>query len=526
MFGPIIPVPQRHSILARLPIEILITILENLDVPSSIRLSMASGMLYELVNSRGGALTLALARLREENIPRNAFSLSSMEPKALMNLATRCHRLVWNVDHLPIHDRALAPNRRFDLAFSAPPTRNGQVDLAVLPGGRWVIAIIGSGNMWNLLCYDLQPKTSISGGLCDPIITIPLEWNAKGKDKLRIRRFEFCQKDSTFNVVLDCTEIIESTRRTYYWPALIRLQIEPVTDVLTYSSVPFPSMDHMDMRLHHLSGDFISFQDASDPSHCQAIVWNWRTNSISDPVEAGQFVLTRQGSIISLKTPLLTRRSSVCEVMFSTWVHAETRSPDPNSAISSARLTLAHSHQLRFNIFEEGHQARLRLAQPTLGKWAESDEEILISMSMCYDRWTRYILVAVDKNTFIPRVISLKSALTTNASKSGISAAQAFFLNWVHTTSRRWSCLIMTKSALADPDIPFDMITIQFPSFPNVALAIMKNNANVSWGLLYHSPFCPRSGQLVVPLGGQRRVPEDWAGDNRISFRAIAIQLE
>ncbi|KAF8286992.1 hypothetical protein DL93DRAFT_2092245 [Clavulina sp. PMI_390] len=82
-------------------------------------------------------------------------------------------------------------------------------------------------------------------------------------------------------------------------------------------------------------------------------------------------------------------------------------------------MTLQQSHPVHFDIFDQGHRVRLRPSRPMLDKWAESDEEVIVSMSVSSDRWTRYVLVVVDKSTWIPRVVSLKSSLTTNESRHG-----------------------------------------------------------------------------------------------------------
>ncbi|KAF8306415.1 hypothetical protein DL93DRAFT_2232556 [Clavulina sp. PMI_390] len=516
-------VPEGISPLGELPIEILITIMESLDIPSTIRLSMTSRALHDLVNSKPVALALVIACLKAENIPAAAWPLTSMGSKDLMDLATRRHRFVWGLDHLSVHERALAPIRRTDITFAIPSTGRADQNISVLPGGRWTVATTGSMNDWKFLCYDLQSEKSTLDGSCEPFIIIPLEHKTRLMDRFSIRCFEFCDRDSTFNVVIDCFDMTEDIPQASYWPELIRLHIEPNSDVLTYSLVPFPLLQHSLLRLHHLSGDFISFQDKVNRLNPEAIIWNWRKNTLSNPVEASQFVLTSAGSIVTMTNRFLHRGSATCRLNFNTWAQRKTENSEHADALDRTTLVLHQSHPLSFEFPGEDSEERKRGSVIHIEFHAELEDQLLIHIGLSGLR-VHSVPIVVDKHSTLPRLIT--SSADGEEQERRISAYQAFFSNWFDTPPF-FSCRITSQSVSSTtPDLPDELTLVQFLFYPKPAVALRNEDGDIALGTFYHKLFCSRSGRLLLPRYARDQPSHTNGSDgHKVLFPLAVIDL-
>ncbi|KAF8308623.1 hypothetical protein DL93DRAFT_2231497 [Clavulina sp. PMI_390] len=438
-----------------------------------------------------------------------------MGTQSLMNLATRRDRFVWNLAHRSTHDRSLAGRKRIECTLAVPPIADDNSQFVVLPGGRWVLTVIGS----KIFCYDLQSEGLAAGNSFQPVLTIPLQNGEQTADPIHVRRFEFSRQDSTFNVVLEGRELVDATDSPAYWPQLIRIHANPKSGTLTYSIVPFPPLEHTQLYLHHLSGDFISLQDVGNFSPPQIYVWNWRTNSLSSPVPTWRAMLTSAGSLTQVMPQYPTRGDSVYKLKFRTWV--QPKPTDGSEAPDSPVLKLQALHSISFELSEE--QTNDLSTSPSMRflAWAQSNDELLVFVSLyiCQSRRNHFAVV-INKHTNLPRLISSTSFPVYMRRKFHSSAAQAFFYSWSDKI-HGWDCSIRHDLASWDSrDGPDKPLVVRFPFYPEEVFVIMKEKSAIMTGRFDHRIFCSRSGRLLLPLDGH---PEDWVDGHRIAFRVLII---
>ncbi|KAF8310216.1 hypothetical protein DL93DRAFT_2230476 [Clavulina sp. PMI_390] len=301
------------------PIEILVSIAEQLDIASFVHLSMVSQLMQKVLKSRTVLIALVLHHLHNNKIPAASFPLSSMESNELYTLITRRHRTVWSAKAFPPrgHSRE-GDTREYPIATSA-----------LLPGGRWAVVLSGFRRHWHFSCYDLQ--TLVPGEFYQPVATLQLSPDNL-EHSIYINQLSLSMERNTYNFIL-CS-LPRGYRSALWrprWNCFVRLRIDPITSVASISELPLPGLYHSHKWNLTLAGDFVAFESpptSEDISLSKAFVWNSATDTISTATPARipaeglvcypwhRFLCTNDGCVIELEA---LRETDVVHVIFTTW---------------------------------------------------------------------------------------------------------------------------------------------------------------------------------------------------------------
>ncbi|KAF8310882.1 hypothetical protein DL93DRAFT_1567025 [Clavulina sp. PMI_390] len=284
-----------------LPIEVILSIAEKLDVSSAVRLSWTNHKLQSIImRSKGLWLALLRQMLFDELIPESAFPLTTMSVPALITLASRSQRYAKQ-----LKKAKKSPSASEQLIFRlAPPEDdlfgdveegrriiNSMSDVHILPGGRWIIAV---GEI--ICCWDILHASS--GGDVQPAAFCSLEGiRDHGMSWLRIDSYEYSTVNKAFHILVvqdhnrfGSTADAEDLR---VHAAILRLNCaegdSPSVSIVAERDIPISNVpDHNVV----LSGDSVLVKQESSawwdpvgpypwpvPSPF-ASVWNWRQDTL------------------------------------------------------------------------------------------------------------------------------------------------------------------------------------------------------------------------------------------------------
>ncbi|KAF8305363.1 hypothetical protein DL93DRAFT_2233112 [Clavulina sp. PMI_390] len=513
----------RASILDRLPIDVLVLVIENLDIRSVVLFSMVSRSTNALVNSRTVLIALALRCLSQEKIPASSFPLPQMELTELFKLLTRRERIIWAASHPSLE----GPPRgqRTNINFVIPESAEAYHPLgkyedqddreypnatsAVLPGGRWAVTLSGA-NHWHFSCYDLQ--TPVPDGFYEPVATMAIKPD-KEDTSLSIQQFEYCDIDSTFTFLISSHQAY-MVRDASIWPGwhcLVRLHISPMNLSPLFSLVPLPSIYHARDWYLTLAGDFVSFETLDDflefdnlaPS--RALLWDWRKDIISNSVPSnippknvmrrGRFFPTPDGSLIELEA---LASDSIVQIVFTIWSQA---SPSDNI------LGPSRSHIIEIELSPWPY-SEVEVTSVYLEKWDccvfSHDIYIILQIGRDWQEYPLYLVLNTESGVARP----LYHQDTPNPElhdRSVQNSSDFFFAAYMPPTHGR--VRRPTPEYPPRPDIAIEMgsghpevleLSLAFGQRYCVVVApVMEGDKDFMFDFGPH-PFCPRSGRWLL----------------------------
>ncbi|KAF8310894.1 hypothetical protein DL93DRAFT_2084098 [Clavulina sp. PMI_390] len=387
------------------------------------------------------------------------------------------------------------------------PYTNFLDSVVMLPGGRWIAGTSGGGPEWFLSVYDLQAVAP--DGLYQPALKIPVDIRlGKALHDLEISCYEYQHIDTSFNIVLNgrSAERGLMPHQAIGWVSLVRIFVHPQTQELSYQMLDAPPEVRGRQWIFGLAGDFMTFEGLFATQAGDALVWNWRSNTIASRSSSRtrdgvlwfsgpEFIVTSSGSVIQMET---SHNGMEITLAFIKW--------SPGKSLHDAGTTY-DPQSLVVQIPAQGASEELGHLHIELQCYIKYQDTLFLSISFRRFSETWYLYIALDGTEHIPRILHFggKKEASPQDLLFFISEPMLSFYNlpqWVTVASGFPPNTPRLFWAPAKPMI--DDFEVRLSRPPETCILSVPVQEGDWKGWLEGSyGYCPRSGRWIIRCGPQ-----------------------